>query len=90
MFAVTSTSELVLVTDPLARAAQANELMWTDHPERVGLRTLRARAIREALATGRPASEVAARLGVAVADLTWMERETRGWPHRPDPADGTA
>jgi len=89
MFAVMSASELAQVSDPLARAVQANELMWTNHPDRAGLRTLRAQSIREALADGRPASEVADRLGVIVADLAWMSRDAPGWPYRDGAANGT-
>jgi hypothetical protein len=89
MFAVMSASELAQVPDPVARAVQANDLMWTNHPDRTALRTLRARAIREALAGGYAAADVADRLGVVVTDLTWMVADSPSWPYRKAPANGS-
>ena len=84
-----SASELAQVSDPVVRAVQANDLMWTNHPDRSGLRALRARAIREALAGGYAASDVADRLGVVVTDLTWMVHDSPIWPYRAAAANGT-
>jgi hypothetical protein len=90
MFAVMSVPELARTTDPLWRAAQANELMWTKHPDRAGLRSLRARSIQEALASGHTAQAVAGRLGVAVSDLNWMARDVPAWPYRNGRPNGAA
>jgi hypothetical protein len=67
-----SQDELLEIADPVERAGLADELMWTSHPHRTSLRTLRGQAIREALDAGRQATDVAARLRVTVADLQWM------------------
>jgi hypothetical protein len=56
--------------------------MWTKHPDRAGLRSLRAHSIKEALDGGHTPQDVASRLGVVVSDLTWMSRDTPGWPYR--------
>ncbi len=90
MFAVTSVPELAQIADPLWRATQANELMWTNHPDRAGLRSLRARSIQEALAGGHTAQAVAGRLGVVVSDLDWMARDARGWPYPDGRPNGAA
>jgi hypothetical protein len=69
---VMTQDELLEIADPVERAGLADELMWTSHPHRTSLRTLRGEAIREALDAGRQATDVAARLRVTVADLQWM------------------
>ncbi|WP_261560735.1 hypothetical protein [Frankia tisae] len=60
------------VSDSVERAALADKLMWADHPRRLELRTVRGIALREALDSGVPADDIARRLVVTVADLTWM------------------
>ncbi|ABD11310.1 hypothetical protein Francci3_1935 [Frankia casuarinae] len=67
-----SYEQVLQVSDPLERAALADDLMWADHPRRLDLRTARGVAIREALEAGRSPDDVARRLVVTVADLTWM------------------
>jgi hypothetical protein len=64
--------DVVQVSDPVERAAVADKLMWADHPRRLELRTVRGIALREALDSGLQAEDIARRLVVTVADLSWM------------------
>ncbi|MCK9898176.1 hypothetical protein [Frankia sp. AgB32] len=64
--------DVVKVSDPVERAALADSLMWADHPRRLELRTVRGIALREALDSGLAPEDVARRLVVTAADLSWM------------------
>ena len=66
--------------DPVERAVVANELMWSSRVRRGEYRKLRAAAVAAAIEAGRPAEEVATRLGVKAADLGWItEADTGSW-----------
>ncbi|OAA24675.1 hypothetical protein UG55_10287 [Frankia sp. EI5c] len=60
------------LADPVERAALADDLMWSAHQQRSTLRGIRAAAIRQALDGGSTIAELARRMRVNEADVTWM------------------
>ncbi|WP_131772586.1 MULTISPECIES: hypothetical protein [Protofrankia] len=64
------------ITDPMARAAEADRLMWILSTHRLDARHIRDKALHEALTAGATPADLAARLNVKPTDIAIMASES--------------